>query len=146
MKQLEKAKLIKVSKEERLADKPHMTMKYYERYAPIYLIRFSPDTIKYAKRERKIKPKEFCEILSAFGFSLSEKDCKRFLDLTNELDRIQLDELLRLSQMQKRPTGADPNALKMFFKIMSYIMMLTREDTIDILREIYRLLGVNAKI
>ncbi|MGQ4833130.1 MAG: ArsR/SmtB family transcription factor [Candidatus Asgardarchaeia archaeon] len=141
LKQLEKAGLIEVSKEEKLADKPHITMKYYRRHAPIYLIRFSPDTIKYVQPSTKMNPKEFCRILSAFGYNLNEDDCKKILELTGKLNQIQHEELLKLSQMQKKPTGADPNVLAKFFKIMSYIRMLTREDTIKVLREIYKLLG-----
>lgn len=140
---LENANLIKVVREERLPDKPHIVTRYYGRVAPLYLIRYSLDSFHVpGKIKSKITPEKLCNILSAFDFNVTKEQCDHILELHAKLEKILYEELNNLSSRQKRPTGVEPDVLAYFFKIFGFILMISRKETIDIVNEILRTLGI----
>lgn len=142
LKLLEGAGLVKVSKEEIIPSRPHMTTRYYARMAPIYLVRYTPDRIV-TETTTSFDRDTFKKLLTSFGYKLSDKQIDIILDKVMKLEKLLFEEFTNFSKMQIQPSGVDPTILAKFFKTFGLIFSMNNKEILSLVREIIELIQSN---
>ncbi|MGQ4914021.1 MAG: hypothetical protein ACP6IU_04630 [Candidatus Asgardarchaeia archaeon] len=144
LKLLENAGLVKISKEEPIPNRPHMTTRYYTRVAPLYLVRYTPDSTK-MEISSKFDKDTFKRLLHSFGYKLSDDEINTLLVKVVEFERLLYDEFINFSKKQIQPSGVNPSVLAKFFKTFGLIFSMNNEKVISLVKEIKSMLDNSIK-